>query len=146
MSFRAKIFLSITATVVVAVWIVAGVVSTLVTKSFEHRDEQRTATLVAQFHREFNRRGAEVARRLDAIASSDEVARIAVDLGSPRPDPGKYYDQAQNLAREQSLDFLELVGQDASIISSAEWPARFGYKESWLLSGGDSKGVFLKRE
>jgi two-component system nitrogen regulation sensor histidine kinase NtrY len=145
-SFRTKIFLSITSTVVVAVWIVAGVVSILVAKSFERRDEQRTATLVAQFHAEFNRRGAEVARRLDAIASSDEIARLAVDLGSPQPDAGKYYDQAQNLAREQSLDFLELVGPDASIISSAEWPARFGYKETWLLSAGDSKGVFLKRE
>lgn len=146
MSFRTKIFLSITATVVVAVWIVAGVVSTLVTKSFERRDEQRTATLVAQFHGEFNRRGVEVARRLDAIASSDEIARIAVDLGSPQSDAGRYYDQAQILAREQSLDFLELVGPDGSIISSAEWPARFGYKENWLLSAGDSKGVFLKRE
>lgn len=146
MSFRAKIFLSITATVVVAVWIVAGVVSTLVSRSFERRDEQRTATLVAQFHAEFNRRSAEVARRLDAIASSDEIARMAVDLGSSQSDLGKYYDQAQNLAREQSLDFLELVGPDASIISSAEWPARFGYKESWLLGFGDSKGVFLKRE
>jgi signal transduction histidine kinase len=146
LSFRTKIFLSITATVVVAVWIVAGVVSTLVTKSFERRDEQRTATLVAQFHGEFNRRGVEVARRLDAIASSDEIARIAVDLGSPQSDAGRYYDQAQILAREQSLDFLELVGPDGSIISSAEWPARFGYKENWLLSAGDSKGVFLKRE
>ena len=145
MSFRAKIFLSITSTVVFAVWIVAGVVSALVTKSFERRDAQRTATLISQFHGEFDRRGAEVARRLDAIADSDEIARIAVDLGSSQFDAGKYLDQAQTLAREQSLDFLELVGPDASIISSAEWPARFGYKEDWLLQSGDSK-VFLKRE
>jgi signal transduction histidine kinase len=145
-SFRTKIFLSITATVVFAVWIVAGVVSALVTKSFERRDAQRTATLVSQFHSEFDRRGAEVARRLDAIASSDEIARIAIDLGSSQFDPGKYLDQAQMLAREQSLDFLELVGPDGSIISSAEWPARFGYKEGWLLQSGDSENIFLKRE
>ena len=146
MSFRTKVFLSITATVVFAVWMVAGVVSALVTKSFERLDQQRTATLVAQFHREFERRGAEVARRLDAIANSDQIARIAVDLGSPQFDPGKYFDQAQTLAREQSLDFLQLVGPDGSIISSAEWPARFGYKEGWLLQSGDSKDVFLKRQ
>jgi two-component system nitrogen regulation sensor histidine kinase NtrY len=145
-SFRTKVFLSITATVVFAVWMVAGVVSALVTKSFERLDQQRTATLVAQFHREFERRGAEVARRLDAIANSDQIARIAVDLGSPQFDPGKYFDQAQTLAREQSLDFLQLVGPDGSIISSAEWPARFGYKEGWLLQSGDSKDVFLKRQ
>ena len=38
MSFRTKVFLSITATVVLAVWMVAAVVSTLVTQSFERRD------------------------------------------------------------------------------------------------------------
>ncbi|MGD0299523.1 MAG: ATP-binding protein [Bryobacteraceae bacterium] len=145
MSFRTKVFLSITATVVFAVWIVAGVVSALVTRSFERLDAQRTAALVSQFHREFDRRGAEVARRLDAIANSDQVARIAVDLATPQFDPGRYFDEAQALAHEQSLDFLELVGPDGSIISSAEWPARFGYKESWLLQSDDSK-IFLKRE
>jgi two-component system, NtrC family, nitrogen regulation sensor histidine kinase NtrY len=145
-SFRTKVFLSITATVVLAVWMVAGVVSVLVTRSFERLDAQRTATLVSQFHREFERRGAEVVRRLEAIANSDQIARIAVDLGSAQFDPGKYNDLAQALAHEQSLDFLQLVGPDGSIISSAEWPARFGYKESWLFEAGDLKNVFLKRE
>ena len=145
MSFRTKVFLSITATVVFAVWIVAGVVSALVTKSFERLDAQRTATLVSQFHREFDRRGAEVARRLDVIVNSDPIARISVDLATRQFDPGKYFGDAQALGREQSLDFLELVGPDGSIISSAEWPARFGYKEAWLLQSNDSK-VFLKRE
>ena len=146
MSFRTKVFLSITATVVLAVWMVAGVVSVLVTRSFERLDAQRTATLVSQFHREFERRGAEVVRRLEAIANSDQIARIAVDLGSAQFDPGKYNDLAQALAHEQSLDFLQLVGPDGIIISSAEWPARFGYKESWLFEAGDLKNVFLKRE
>ncbi|HEV8038491.1 MAG TPA: ATP-binding protein [Bryobacteraceae bacterium] len=145
MSFRTKVFLSITATVVFAVWIVAGVVSALVTKSFERLDAQRTATLVSQFHREFDRRGAEVARRLDVIVNSDPISRISVDLATRQFDPGKYFGDAQTLGREQSLDFLELVGPDGSIISSAEWPARFGYKETWLLQSDDSK-VFLKRE
>ena len=123
-----------------------GVVSTLVTQSFERRDAQRTATLVSQFQREFDRRGAEVARRVEAVANSDQIARMAVDLGSAQADPGKYYDQAQTLAREQSLDFLELVGPDGSIISSAEWPARFGYKEDWLAQPVDWNSIFLKRE
>ena len=145
MSFRTKVLLSITATVVLAVWIVAGVVSALVTQSFERRDGERTAALITQFRREFDRRKLEVARRLDAIANSDAIAHIAVDLVSPQADLGKYYDEAQNLAREQSLDFLELVGSDGNIISSAEWPARFGYKEDWLLQPADWKEPFLKR-
>jgi two-component system nitrogen regulation sensor histidine kinase NtrY len=148
MSFRAKVFLSITGTVVVAVWIVAGVVSTTVTKSFERREGQRTASLVSQFHREFDRRGADVVRRIEAVANSDAVLRIGVNLGIPQPDTAQYYSEAQTLAREQSLDFLELVAPDGSIISSAEWPARFGYKENWLTQPVDWKaqGIFLRRE
>jgi len=148
MSFRTKVFLSITTTVVISVWIVASVVSTLVTNSFERQDIQRTAALVSQFRSEFDRRSAEVARRVDAVANSEEVQRLAVNLGASKIDTAQSYDAAQGLAREQSLDFLELVGPNGSIISSAEWPARFGYKESWLLQPVDWKaqGVFLQRE
>jgi len=147
MSFRTKVFLSITATVVLAVWIVAAVVSTLVSDSFERRDAQRTASLVSQFHREFDRRSADVARRVEAVADSDTVQRLAVNLGD-QFDAAQYFAQAQTLAQEQSLDFLELVGPDAAIISSAEWPARFGYKQDWLVQPVDWKtqGVFLKKE
>ncbi len=148
MSFRTKVFLSITTTVVVSVWIVASVVSTLVTNSFERQDMQRTAALVSQFRSEFDRHSAEVARRVDAIANSEAVQRLAVNLGVSKIDAAQYYDAAQALAKEQSLNFLEFVGPDGSIISSAEWPARFGYKESWLLQPIDwkSQGVFLQRE
>src|SRR5579862_4224934 len=147
MSFRTKVFLSITATVVLAVWIVAAVVSSLVTRSFERTDAQRTAALVSQLQREFDRRGADVARRVEAVAGSDEVQRLAVNLGA-KLDTSQYFTQAQTLAQEQSLDFLELVGTDAAIISSAEWPARFGYKEDWLAQPVDWKtqGFFLKKE
>jgi two-component system, NtrC family, nitrogen regulation sensor histidine kinase NtrY len=143
-SFRTKIFFSITATVVLAVWTVAAVVSTLVTQSFERRDAQRTAALVSQLQRELERRGADVARRVEAVAGSDEVERLVVNLG----DASRYFTEAQTLAAEQSLDFLELVGPDDAIISSAEWPARFGYKEDWLAQPVDWKaqGVFLKKE
>ncbi len=147
MSFRTKVFLSITATVVVAVWIVAAVVSALVTQSFERRDAQRTTALVSQLQREFDRRGADVARRVEAVADSDQVQRLAVNLAG-QLDASQYFAQAQTLAQEQSLDFLELVGPDAAIISSAEWPARFGYKEDWLAQPVDWKtqGFFLKKE
>jgi signal transduction histidine kinase len=151
-SFRTKIFLSITGTVVLAVWIVAAVVSTLVTQSFERRDAQRTASLVNQLQREFDRRGKDVARRVEAVADSDAVQRLAVNLvgqaAGGQFDASQSFTEAQTLAQEQSLDFLELVGPDSAIISSAEWPARFGYKEDWLAQPMDWKaqGVFLKKE
>ena len=148
MSFRLKVFLSIAATVLLAVWAVALVVSTLVTDSFERQDAQRTAALVAQFRREFDNRGQEVARRIGAIAASEAVQRIALNLAGPQPDAARFVDEASGLAREQSLYFLELVGPDGRILSSAEWPARFGYEETWLKDPVDwkSQGVFLKRE
>jgi len=147
-SFRNKVFLSITITVLIAVWVVAAVVSALVTNSFERTDTQRTTALVAQFRREFSRRSSEVERRIDAIANSDTVQQIAVNLSGPQPDPSRYVDGAKALAAEQSLNFLELVGPDNRIISSAEWPARFGYEEAWLGQSVDwkSQGVFLRRE
>jgi two-component system, NtrC family, nitrogen regulation sensor histidine kinase NtrY len=143
-SFRTKVFLSITATVVLAVWVVAAVVSTLVSQSFERRDDQRTATAVGQVQREIGRRGAEVARRVEAVAESEAVQRLAVDPG----DTSQYFATAQTLAAEQSLDFLEVVGPDGAIISSAEWPARFGYKEDWLTQSADwnTQPAFLKKE
>ena len=147
MSFRTKVFLSITATVVLAVWIVAAVVSTLVTQSFERRDAQRTAAIVSQYQREMGRRGEDVARRVKAVADSEVVQRLAVNFNG-QGDTSQYYSQALALAQEQSLDFLELVGPDAAIISSAEWPARFGYKEDWIAQPADwnAQMAFLKKE
>ena len=148
MSFRTKVFLSITATVVIAVWIVAAVVSALVTDSFERIDTQRTAALVGEFRHQFARRSDDVSRRIDAIANSETVQRLAVNLSGPQPDTAQYVDEASALAREQSLNFLELIGPDRRIVSSAEWPARFGYQENWLAdnTNWNSRGVFLRTE
>lgn len=146
MSFRTKIFLSIAVTVVIAVWAVALTVSSMITQSFETRDTQRAAAVVAQFRREFDRRGIEIARRMDAIANSDAVARLAANLSGPQPDSAQYVDLAASLAQEQSLHFVDLVAPDGAIISSAEWPARFGYKENWLLEPVDwSSQPFLRQ-
>jgi signal transduction histidine kinase len=41
------------------------------------------------------------------------------------------YDSAQAEAEAQSLDFLDVVQPDQTIIWSAHWPARFGYKNDW---------------
>ncbi len=133
MSFRAKVMLSITLTVAISVWAVAWVVSATISRTFEDRDRQRTAALIAQFRQEFARRGADVARRMDSIANSQAIARIAAEPS----DPAQYVNEAQLLAQEQSLDFLEIIASDTSIVSSAEWPARFGYKQGWVAASSD---------
>jgi two-component system nitrogen regulation sensor histidine kinase NtrY len=138
-SFRAKILLSITLTVVTTVVAVAWAVSVLTSRSFEDRDRKRNTALLRQFRSEFNRRAAEAARRLEDIAGSPTAAQIAAD-----PDPSQYLDAAAALAGKYALDFLEITGPDTSIISSAQWPARFGYKEEWIAQAGS--GTVLRRE
>lgn len=148
MSFRTKVILTTSFSVAASVWIVALVVSTVITRTFEQRDAQRTATLVAQFQREFDRRGQELGRRMDAVAGSQEIGSMASALAEPQPDIAPFLNDATAMAQEQGLDFLELVGPDGKIVSSAQWPARYGYKEDWLTQTQDWKSVpaFLKRE
>jgi len=59
------------------------------------------------------------------------------------------YDQAATYAAAQHLDFLDLLAPDGTIISSAEWPARFGYKQRWFLnenqSGAIPRKTFLRQ-
>ena len=42
--------------------------------------------------------------------------------------------EAQPLASAQGLDFLDIVADDGTIVSSAEWPARFGYRHPWAAA------------
>src|SRR5581483_561090 len=59
-------------------------------------------------------------------------------------DPAAYVTDAVAVAQAHQLDFLEFLKADGSIISSAQWPARFGYKES--IAGNTNGPAFLKRE
>ena len=147
-SYRAKLLALFTVTVVVVTALVAGLASTSMRRSFERLEEQRTAELLAQFRREFSRRGDEVSRRVQAIAARDSTIRMAADLGRSSPDYAPYVNEAGSLAAAHQLDFLELLAADGTIISSAQWPARFGYKEEWIAAPVDwnTQSAFLKRE
>ena len=151
MSFRAKLLFVFAATVALAVGLAAWIVSSSMRDAFERLDSQRTAALVAQFRREFARRAEEVSRRVEGVASADETLRMAVDIGQSAPDYSPYVDRAKGLAAAYQLDFLEVIADDGTIISSAQWPARFGYKEAWVTEPPADKdwtaqAAFLKRE
>jgi two-component system, NtrC family, nitrogen regulation sensor histidine kinase NtrY len=145
MRFRRKLLLLFTLTVFLCVATVGWVTSALVRRSFEKADEQRTATLVTQFRREFDRRGEEVARRVETAASSEAAIRLAVSLSRGTPDYGAYLNAAKTIAENQQLDFLEFVDSDGTIISSAQWPAKFGYKESLSVTTAPAE-AFLNQE
>lgn len=146
MSFRAKLLVAFAAIALISVGAVAGVLAYTVRRTFERQAEERTQALVRQFERQFETRGRDVEQRVAAIAASESLQRITISL-SQNPDPAPFVNEAAELARIQQLDFLELVGSDGRIISSAHWPARFGYEEPWLLRSEEWEGekVFLRR-
>jgi signal transduction histidine kinase len=152
LTLRVRILLAFTLTVVVVVGIVAATVSTATRQSFETLDAERTKALVAQFQREFTRRGEEISSRVQGIADAEATLRMALELSRPNADVGLYVNDALGLAKSHRLDFLEFLGDDGAVISSAQWQARFGYKTEWLqgpqAAGVDwnNQGAFLKRE
>ena len=143
MTFRTRLLVIFTIAVIAAVGLVEWAVTGSTREAFERLENQRVAALVAQFQKEFAAKRREIARAVDAIAASETATSIAI-----APDYADFYATAGQLAATHGLDLLELVSGDGTIISSAEWPARFGYKEEWLSAPADWKslGAVLKRE
>jgi nitrogen fixation/metabolism regulation signal transduction histidine kinase len=146
--FRTRLLLIVALTVVAAVVLVEWIVSESTRHRFERLEDQRVQALVAQFRNEFTRRRQEIAQRVKGIADADSTLSIAISLNQPEPDYAAYFAEAQTLAVAHGLDYLELVAGDGTIVSSAQWPARFGYKEAWVTQPVDwnAQGAFLKRE
>jgi two-component system, NtrC family, nitrogen regulation sensor histidine kinase NtrY len=130
MMFRRKLLGVFALTVFLSVAAVALLVSAVTRRAFDHSEDERTAALVTQFHREFNRQGEDVARRVEAIAASEAARRMALALNRPQADAGPYFELAKLTAESSQLDFLEFVESDGTIVSSAQWPAKFGYPEN----------------
>ena len=64
---------------------------------------------------------------MEAIAASDAVSRMATALNARPSDSAGYLDLAKSMADSHQLDFLEFLDAHGTIISSAQWPAKFGY-------------------
>ena len=127
MSFRRRLLVVLAMTVFLAVALVSWVISIRTRRAFERADAERRQALVAQFQQEFARRGEEVVRTVDAITASDMASRMALDL-SHGTEASVYVIEAKPIADSHQLDLLEFIGADGNIISSAQWPARFGYR------------------
>jgi signal transduction histidine kinase len=148
MTFRTRLLIAFALTVVLAVAFVGAIVSTTTRRAFERLDAQRVSALAAQFHQEFLRRQRDIAQRVKDIADADATRDMVIALSRPDADPSVYVDAAQPLAAAHNLDFLELVSASGSIVSSAQWPARFLYQEDWVKQRDDwnAQEPFLKRE
>ena len=148
MTFRRKLLAVFALTVFLSVAAVALLVLGVTRNAFEKTEDQRTTALVTQFQREFGRKGDEVARRVEAIATSNPVSHMATTLNGMSADSAEYFDLARQMAEGYQLDFLEFLDGHGSIISSAQWPAKFGYPDTAFedLSASSGESAFLKRE
>jgi two-component system, NtrC family, nitrogen regulation sensor histidine kinase NtrY len=143
MSLRQKLLLVFSLTVAAAVAAVTWTVLVRIRHVFDQRDQEETALFVGQFQREYQHRSAEVAAAVDRLAAGESARALALELAQSG-DASPYLTQAQSLAQTTQLDFLEIVGPDGNVVSSAQWPARFGYPEP--AAANAAQNSFLKRE
>ncbi|HLZ13605.1 MAG TPA: ATP-binding protein [Candidatus Acidoferrum sp.] len=148
MSFRTKLFWVFLLTVLVTVTAVSYAVTYYSRSAFEEIDRERTEALVAQFQKEYAQRGEEIARQLDNIVNSEITLRTAIELAKPNADQSIFFRDASGIAQDHGLDFVELVDYQGTLISSAQYPARVGYKEDWVTQVSDWHEVapFLRKE
>ena len=139
MTFRTKLLFISSFTAAGAVALVTGAVAVSARRAFERMDGQRREALLTQLRTELDARGAELGKTLDRAASSVAVQQLVSGAAD--------YDRATAEAETESLDFLDVLQPDLTIISSAHWPARFGYKNNWPLTPDDWKSneAFLTR-
>jgi signal transduction histidine kinase len=144
-SFRRRLLLLFALTVLLSVATVTAIISTWTRRAFDHANDERTAAFVAQFHRQFQDRGEDVSRRVQSIATSAEANRMLVAAAQTTADYSPFLDAAQVIAGTQRLDFLEFADDRGTIISSAQWPAKFGYNDP-LVTQSPPGTPFLKEE
>jgi signal transduction histidine kinase len=147
LSFRSRLLTSFASAIALSVAVVSMLVWANTRRTLQREVEQRISALVAQFQRQFGLRSDDVAAQIAAVAASDQVQRIAVDASRPGADLSVYLHDARSIAAAQQLDFLELLTANGTIISSAQAPARFGYKDATFSPPSDAGGgAFLHTE
>ena len=132
MSLRTKLLLVVAMGIAASVGAVAWLIEERAHEAFRQVEEERTAGLVNQFRREFDHEGEEIIHGVETIANSDSMLRMTTEITNGA-DVAMYMNEAAGYAAAQRLDFLDFISPDGTIISSAHWPARVGYKQRWFL-------------
>src|SRR5690242_9902942 len=98
MSFRRRLLLLFALTVLLSVAVVTVIISTLTRRAFDRANDDRTASLVAQFRHEFDNQGANVSRRVQSIAAGSDSNRMLVAAAQRAPDYSPFLETAQVIA------------------------------------------------
>jgi signal transduction histidine kinase len=147
MKFRTRLLLISGLAVAGAVALVTGAVSVSARRAFDRADQTRRDALLEQFRRELEMQGEEITRKVERVAASEPMTRIAIEATRSEPDYSAWLNEAQMQAETLSLDFLDLLAPNGDIVSSAHWPARFGYQSDWVSLPADARetNAFLTR-
>ena len=147
MTFRTKLLVVFVLALLSSVGVIAVGVTIVARRAFDTLNQHYSDALVGQFEREVDRHKQNVANRVQGIADAEATVRMAIDLSRPQADVSVYVNDAHGVSQSHQLDFLDFVANDGSIISSNEWPARFGYKMDWVTQTADwtPVGAFLTK-
>ena len=93
MSLKTKLLLLVTLSITASVGAVAWLIEERAHEAFRQVEQERTATLVNQFRREFEHEGDEITRGVECIASSDAMQRTVTELANGA-DTANYVNEA----------------------------------------------------
>jgi hypothetical protein len=142
-TFRQRLLLVFSILVISLVASFAWIVSRRADATFNTMAGQQAAAVASAFHRRLTRREAAVAAVLGRMATDPALRQIAHGTGAT-VSPAAFVTVAASFARQYHLDYLELVSPGGTILSSAQWPARYGYQEPAISESG--KSPFLAQE
>lgn len=143
MNLRQRLLLMMAAVVFLTVGLVAWTVLLRTRAAFERMDQERTAALTAQIRGQFQSEAEQVTAAIKRISESGDMVRIEYML-THADDMSSELERAKWLATEYRLDLLEIVQGDGTIVSSAQFPAHFGYKRQ--IPASSKPEAFLKTE
>jgi two-component system nitrogen regulation sensor histidine kinase NtrY len=146
-TFRTRLFVNFMVALLLAVVLIAAGVTVVTRRAFDEMNREHSDALLAQFQREYARRGSEVVESVKGIADAEPTVRMAIDLSRPNADVSVYVNDAHGVSKSHQLDLLDFVNNDGTIISSQESPARFNYKMEWVTKPEDwpARGAFLTK-
>ncbi len=93
MMFRTRLLVIFAIAMIAAVGTVELLVQGIARRTFENLEARHAAALALQFQKEFQRRGREIVRAVNAIAASNDATDIAI-----AGDRARYFDAAPGLA------------------------------------------------
>ena len=131
MNLRQRLLITFALVVVIVVALVAYAVSLRTRSAFEQVDQERTGALVAEFRGEFQSQGRDVVRKLERIARTDDLQRLALE-SAQGGDMSLYLQQAAAASRST-----------ASIISKSWMPTEISFRRRNGRPASDIARIFL---